>query len=100
MDEKVSAVVVRKAKVIPVKKAEKRKANTRFDGIPFDPTIREKREALRQKFIAIEEEIAKYPLSIEKELIMTRLEEAFLWCGKLFRNEQARKNLTAQVSKK
>lgn len=102
MDEKMkSAVIVRKAKVIPVRKNEKPKREmTRFDGILYDADTKAQREAIRLKFIAVEQEIAKYPLSLEKELILSRLEEAFMWVGKLLRNSQAKKNLTAKESKK
>jgi len=63
--------------------------NNRFDYVKYDSTSTEKQETFKSLFEDIEE-FANSSLvdSRAKSLIMTHLEEAYMWTGKAIRDEQ------------
>lgn len=62
---------------------------SRFDYIKYDEFSLEAQMQLKKKFIEIEKEVEEYlPNGREKSLVLTKLEEAYAWCGKAIRNAQ------------
>lgn len=61
----------------------------RFDYVKYDPTAIGKQEAFKQMFEAIEKfALDALPESRPRALLMTALEEAYMWTGKAIRDEQ------------
>lgn len=65
---------------------------SRFDFIKYDDSSFYTSAICKDIFLKVETIINTFPESREKDLVMTRLEEAFMWVGKCIRNEQIKRN--------
>lgn len=66
--------------------------NGRFDSVKYDEISVEIQETFKHLFEDIEEfSIASLPDSRARSLLLTALEEAYMWSGKAIRDEQVRR---------
>lgn len=64
----------------------------RFDYVRYDAAAHAASDEMKQAFIAVETAVeAKLAAGRAKALVMTKLEEAFMWVGKAIRDEQVAK---------
>lgn len=62
---------------------------SRFNYIAFDLVSNQKQEGFKRMFEMIEAFAAEHlPESRERSLLVTGLEQAYMWTGKAIRNEQ------------
>lgn len=61
---------------------------SRFDYVKYDETTINRQNIIKEEFECLEEMIAEMPDSRAKSLVMTKLEEAYMWVGKALRDEQ------------
>ena len=64
----------------------------RFDYVKYDEQAMQKQAKLKQLFQDIEGEVDEMLESGRaKSLVLTKLEEAYMWCGKAVRDDQVEK---------
>lgn len=63
---------------------------TRFDYVSYNENSQALQMSLKSQFNCIELMLNNLPNSREKSLVLTKLEEAYMWCGKAIRDEQLR----------
>ncbi len=64
----------------------------RFNYIRYDESAAALQQTLKEQFEKIEETLYGLLESREKSLVLTRLEEAYMWTGKAIRNDQITRN--------
>ena len=61
----------------------------RFDYVAYDHLARSKQADLKEQFLALEQVVEKLLMpGRARALVLTNLEEAYMWCGKAVRDEQ------------
>jgi hypothetical protein len=60
----------------------------RFDYVKYDEQSTNMQIAFNKKFGDLAETLEALPDSREKSLVLTKLEEAYMWIGKAIRDEQ------------
>jgi hypothetical protein len=79
--------------MVPVQVQTKEKVMGKFDYVKFDDLSIEKTELLKGEFTALEQVLSASLIpGREKSLVMTKLEEAWMWVGKSIKAEQAQRN--------
>lgn len=71
--------------------------NNRFDYVKYDQKAESLQMAMKGHFMAIEASLNSLPKSREQSLVMTKLEEAYMWIGKAIRNDQIERNGGAEL---
>ncbi len=67
-------------------------ANNRFDYVKYDSNSTQAQANLKAKFTDLEEEINREIVDGRaKALVMTNLEQAYMWCGKGLRDDQLKR---------
>lgn len=69
----------------------------RFDYVKYDEKAESLQVSIKSQFACIEAMINPLTDSREKSLAMTKLEEAYMWIGKLIRNDQIARNGSAPL---
>lgn len=65
---------------------------SRFDYVQFDEKSKRLQEALKTMFDDIDKFVEhEFQESREKSLLMTGLEQAYMWTGKMIRNDQLKR---------
>jgi hypothetical protein len=60
----------------------------RFDYVKFDDSTAEKLSDFKDRFIGLEKCCSQLKDGRAKSLVLTKLEEAYMWVGKALRDEQ------------
>lgn len=60
----------------------------RFDYVKYNEESQKKQQELKQAFEVVEGLVDQLYSSRAKSLIYTKLEEAYMWCGKAIRDHQ------------
>jgi len=68
----------------------------RFDYVKFDEEATTEISSLKNKFIDLEAAVDQWPSSRAKSLVLTKLEEAYMWCGKEIRDRQIKRDETTE----
>lgn len=76
------------------KEAEKSK---RFDYVLYDQTAYDMQAKLKAAFLSVEAIAEALAPGRAKALIMTKLEEAYMWAGKATRDDQIARNGSAEL---
>ena len=63
----------------------------RFDYIQYDETAKQQQEELKAAFATVEGFVSKLEAGREKSLVLTKLEEAYMWTGKAIRDSQIKR---------
>lgn len=67
--------------------------STRFSYVKYDQESAARSEDFKKAFEVLEEKVqAGLPEGREKSLVITKLEEGFMWVGKAIRDEQIKRN--------
>lgn len=70
----------------------------RFSYVKYDSASTEIQETIKKQFEAVEHIVDALPNGRAKSLVMTHLEEAYMWTGKAIRDDQiSRGSQTAHV---
>ena len=64
----------------------------RFDYVAYDDVAQKTSNTLKDSFVNLHEQVDGLANGREKSLAITKLEEAFMWCGKAIRNDQIYRN--------
>lgn len=67
---------------------------TRFGHVQFDDENKNLSKACREGCITLEAQLEKLPVSRERSIAFTKLEECFMWVNKALREKQIDKQLT------
>lgn len=72
---------------------------SRFDYVRYDDKAVTQQEQIKNTFMAVEAIVElHFPgQSRAKSLLMTKLEESYMWAGKLVRDEQLARNTTTEL---
>lgn len=70
---------------------------SRFDYVKYDATAALQQAAFKQQFQTIEELANGLAPGRAKALILTKLEEAYMWVGKAIRDDQIARNGSAPL---
>ncbi len=62
--------------------------STRFDHVKYDETAVAKTADLKAAFIELETKVETLAPGRAKALVLTKIEEAFMWVGKAIRDDQ------------
>jgi hypothetical protein len=66
---------------------------SRFDYVKYDQEALDAQAALKQKFGELEQLVTdSFPAGRPQSLVLTKLEEAYMWCGKGIRDDQISRN--------
>lgn len=68
----------------------------RFSYVKYDAASIEIQEILKKQFETVERIVDALPNSREKSLVMTHLEEAYMWTGKAIRDDQIKRDSQPQ----
>lgn len=63
-------------------------ANNRFDYVKYDAEAQAQQEAFKQMFVHLASEVEKFPPGRAQSLVLTTLEESYMWVGKMVRDFQ------------
>lgn len=69
----------------------------RFDYVRYDETAQKQQELFKQKFQDLEATVAHFKPGRALSLVLTKLEEAYMWVGKAIRDEQIARNGSAPL---
>lgn len=69
----------------------KRKAS-KFESVVYDDVAQEKQAYLKSCFIQLEDAINNTGTSSHKEDAISKLEECYMWIGKIIRDDQIQRN--------
>lgn len=72
-------------------------ANNRFDYVQYDAKAYELQKAANSHMQTLENFLYYLPDSREKSLVLTKLEEAYMWIGKAIKNDQVFRNGSAPL---
>lgn len=61
---------------------------SRFDYVKFDDATAKKLSDFKDRFVGLEKDCAQIKDGRAKSLVLTKLEEAYMWIGKALRDEQ------------
>jgi hypothetical protein len=70
---------------------------SRFDYVRYDEVAQKQQDELKAACTALEQLIERLHPSRARELAFTKLEEAYMWCGKAVRDEQISRNCGAEL---
>lgn len=70
---------------------------SRFDYVQYDEQAITSQNEIKQKFVELEYVISSLKDGRSKSLILTKLEEAYMWAGKAVRDEQIARNGSAEL---
>lgn len=70
---------------------------SRFDYVKYDHQAITDQAALKDAFETVEYIAERLTNGRAKALVMTKLEEAYMWCGKAIRDEQIARNGSAEL---
>jgi hypothetical protein len=70
---------------------------SRFDYVKYDDRAMKTQEHFKQAFIELEGMVECLPAGRAKSLILTKLEEAYMWVGKAIRDEQLSRNFATEL---
>ncbi len=62
--------------------------SARFDYVAYDEAAATLQAAFKRAFIALEDQVEGLANGRAKALVMTKLEEAYMWVGKAIRDDQ------------
>jgi hypothetical protein len=71
--------------------------STRFDYVAYDDTAQEQQKLFKEKFQHLEASVGALGQGRAQSLILTKLEEAYMWVGKAVRDEQIKRNGSAPL---
>lgn len=63
-----------------------------FDYVKYDHDSQEKQSDFKFRFEQLEEQVKRHPKGRAQALALTKLEEAYMWVGKMIRDEQIQRN--------
>lgn len=70
----------------------------RFDYVAYDETAQRKQGVLKDLFKSLELVVTTaLPAGRPQSLVLTKLEEAYMWCGKGIRDDQVARNGSAPL---
>lgn len=69
----------------------------RFDYVKYDEKAHGLQESIKSQFMCIEAMLNNLPQSREKSLVLTKMEEAYMWIGKAIREDQIARNGSAEL---
>jgi hypothetical protein len=61
---------------------------SRFDYVKYNEAAATLQAAFKQKFVELDEALGALEESRAKSLVLTKLEEAYMWVGKAIRDQQ------------
>ena len=70
---------------------------SRFDYVKYDEKAAFDQAQLKTEFEALTELVGSLMDGRAKSLVFTKLEEAYMWCGKAIRDEQIARNGIAEL---
>ena len=70
---------------------------SRFDYVKYDQEAMDDQAILKAKFEDLEACVAQLLPGRAQSLIFTKLEEAYMWCGKAIRDYQIARNVSAPL---
>lgn len=71
----------------------------RFDYIKYDDNSMTAQANLKKKFEELEEEVTRETTTGRAQsLIFTKLEEAYMWCGKAIRDDQVKRGAPIEAN--
>lgn len=70
----------------------------RFDYVKYDQKAADQQATFKQRFEALEAQLAELKYGRAKALVLTKLEEAYMWVGKAIRDEQIDRNGSAPAN--
>lgn len=70
---------------------------SRFDYVAYDKTAQFQQAAFKQQFQIVEDLVKGLAPGRAQSLIMTKLEEAYMWVGKAIRDDQITRNKSAPL---
>jgi len=62
----------------------------RFDSVQYNEVMQKVQLGFKILFSSLAEQIEKMPQTREQDLALNKLEESYMWVGKMLRNEQIR----------
>lgn len=71
---------------------------SRYDYVAYDKQAQEAQALLKSKFQELSAMVEALPPGRATSLVQTKLEEAYMWCGKAIRDDQVRRETAAQIS--
>lgn len=72
--------------------------HSRFDYVQYDENSQVAQVNLKSKFTELESVVLNETTpGRAQSLILTKLEEAYMWCGKAIRDDQINRNRSAQL---
>jgi len=71
--------------------------SNRFDYVKYDQQAINQQNELKDNFINLEIFVNGLKEGRAKSLVLTKLEEAYMWCGKAIRDEQIARNGDAEL---
>lgn len=69
----------------------------RFDYVKYDDQAAKMQEMFKEKFVELEEKVCCLRNGRAKAIVMTKIEEAYMWVGKALRDEQIERNGSAPL---
>ncbi len=70
---------------------------SRFDYVKYDDRAQEDQAKAKESCQRLERIIDGFPASRSKALAITKLEESYMWIGKMIRDEQISRNGSAEL---
>lgn len=82
---------------VPVEEIIHNKMVTRFDYVKYDETATQQQLQCKEWMLAFEEMVQGLKSARAKALVLTKLEEAYMWIGKAIRDDQIERNGSAPL---
>lgn len=70
----------------------------RFDYVKYDEKAAEQQATFKTRFEQMEAQVSELKDGRAKSLVLTKLEEAYMWVGKAIRDEQIARNGSAPAN--
>lgn len=71
--------------------AQAQRKPNRFDYVAYDSDAQAQQSAFKEMFSHLAQEVEKFPPGRAQSLVLTKLEEAYMWVGKMVRDHQIAK---------
>ncbi len=71
--------------------------SSRFDYVKYDNIAQGAQDAIKQKFKGVDSVVEGLKNGRAKALVLTKLEEAYMWVGKAIRDDQIARNGSAPL---